>query len=216
MEDIKKVAKFLNIETKDLHNFYKISAIKTFQNDEIIFYQGEKAKSLMFLLSGYMGAYHIDDNYKSTFFHVFKADKFVGEAFALRETTYPVNIKSFGTSKAVFIDYKKFKNLFFTNNAVLQNIILSIAFKLDNYFQFANREKHNSIFGKICLFIFKYEELFGLIKNKETAFVLNISPQILSRYLKRLKENNILETNGSYWRVINKDKLKDFIKEMEA
>lgn len=215
MENIKKVAQFLGIKDDKFNDFYKICTIKTFENDEIVYYQGEYPNALMFLISGYMGAYHIDDNYKSTFFHIFTANKFVGEAFTLRQTPYQVNVKSFGLSKVVFIDFVKFKKLFFENPQILQNIILSLAFKLDNYFNFVNREKHNGIFGKICIFILNHEELFGLIKQKEIAFILNISPQILSRYLKKLKENIIIDANDGYWRVLDREKLKNFIKDME-
>ncbi|CZE50690.1 Crp/Fnr family transcriptional regulator [Campylobacter geochelonis] len=216
MQSIDTISKFFSLKDEDKEALKSICISKSYPPNSIIFYQGESPKNLIFLLDGYVGCYHSDDNYKDIFFHIFDFPGLIAEPFTIEQIPYNVNIITFTKAKVVFINYDKFKKLFLSKSEVSQALLKSLCKKIWNYSRFANREKHNDIMGKICYFILHHEELLNAISQQNIAFILNLTPQILSKYLKKLKDEKILEFKQNQWKILDKNRLKNYANILEG
>ncbi|EFN2928167.1 winged helix-turn-helix domain-containing protein, partial [Campylobacter lari] len=50
------------------------------------------------------------------------------------------------------------------------------------------------------------------LKQKEIAVILNLPPESLSRFLKELKQNELICTNKGKIAILNKEKMQNLIK----
>jgi CRP/FNR family transcriptional regulator len=63
---------------------------------------------------------------------------------------------------------------------------------------------------KIAKFIYENEDLFSQLKQHHIASLLNITPETLSRKLKKFKELGIIESQGSKLIVKDKEKILEY------
>ena len=64
--------------------------------------------------------------------------------------------------------------------------------------------------AKIANFIYENEDVFVAQKQHQIASMLFITPETLSRNLKKFKEYGILENNKNKFTIIDREKLKEF------
>ncbi|MFT7004125.1 MAG: CRP/FNR family cyclic AMP-dependent transcriptional regulator [Sulfurimonas sp.] len=214
MKNMETLLEFFNLSSQDYLVLEKICKIKVFKKDDVIFYQGEKSSDLLFVVEGYLGGYYVDDNCRDTFLHLFKFPGLVSEPSLLEGASFSFNVKAFTPATIIYIDFEQFKKHFFKHNHVLEKIIKSLCGKLDHYLYFVKREKQNDSLGKVCHFIDRYEYFFSnYCYQKDVAFILNLTPQVLSQHLKRLKDENIVEKDGFHCKLIDKQKLLNYTDE---
>lgn len=215
-KEIKILMDYFEIPLEDLKKLTKICRVKIYDQDEVLFYQGEQSKELIFALDGYLGAYYVDDNYREIFLHLFNVPGLVSEPSSLEKSPYSFNIKAFTKSTVIYIDFDKFEEQFFHYNHILRKIIKSLCLKLNNYLHFVNSEKQNDRFGKVCLFIERFEDFFSnSCQQKDMAFILNITPQILSKHIKKLRDEGVIKKCGNHCKVIDREKLRSFINKFD-
>lgn len=66
--------------------------------------------------------------------------------------------------------------------------------------------------SRLVSFLLENEEKLQNLKQKEIAVILNLPPESLSRFLKELKQNELICTNKGKIVILNKEKMQNLIK----
>ncbi|WP_318529652.1 helix-turn-helix domain-containing protein [Campylobacter sp. RKI_CA19_01122] len=74
------------------------------------------------------------------------------------------------------------------------------------------RQKSLDLKSRLVSFLLENEEKLQNLKQKEIAVILNLPPESLSRFLKELKQNELICTNKGKIVILNKEKMQNLIK----
>lgn len=194
-----------------------ISKLVIFPKDKILFYEGDNARNLYLLVEGEVSVYKTYDNGSIQVLRYFKPLNLVAELANIHKIPYPATGKCEKESKIIIIDFNRFQALFDNKDELLlsQSVLMnSIAGKLYYHMNLNSFRptKKLSILQQVIYLILDDIDILNEKKHWRIAQTLNISPESLSRTIKKLKENNLIDTdqnNNLY--IIDEDKIKTFI-----
>ncbi len=178
--------------------------------NDTIFLEGENSEYLHILLNGTAKVYRVDNKGNELLLHNFKAQCLIAELANLEHMCFPASCKMLTDGYIAKIKFENFQELMQNNPLLSVKVISSLTKKmkfLDNVIQ------QNLLLGsqaKIANFIYENEDIFIAQKQHQVASMLFITPETLSRNLKKFKEYGILENNKNKFTVTNREKLKEF------
>jgi CRP/FNR family transcriptional regulator len=105
------------------------------------------------------------------------------------------------------IDFKRFKEYFIDSDILASQFIKEILDKSHQLQCILNRELVFDATAKVAFMLYNDLEIFNSIKKTEISFMLHIQPETLSRIIKKLLRNNIIEQQSNKKYII-KDELQ--------
>lgn len=200
-EKIKQASLFSKLEDADLEYLLSISKLKKIVKGEIVFYKGDTPTELFVLLDGACRVYKHNQKGSEIVMKYFHGVSLIAEIANLEQIPYPSNCVAEEESLILAIDYTKFEAHFLTNSDLLLLFVKSLTHKVFNL----ERIIHSNIVlnapSRVAKFLYENEEEFYAKTNIEMAQSLNITPETLSRVLKKFKNAEILVLRGSVYRV---------------
>lgn len=207
-EKLLKLNIFSKLEDSELDEIIKISKVKKFNKDNIIFYEGEEAISFHFLLSGDIKLYKNDIKSNEIILHRFRSPLLFAEMPTFEQISFPATAKSLidGTEILV-IERENFLQLL-KNQNISYHIINSLTKKIRILETTINRNIIFDATSKVCSLLDENPTILKEFKNVEVALMLNMAPETLSRTLKKLREIEVIDNNGT---ILDSEKLKNFL-----
>ncbi len=199
------------LSQEDLQRLKEITIRKTFAKDEILFYKGDEAKYLHFLVKGIAKLYTHDSKGNEVLIHNLIAPNFIAEIINYENTRFPANCSFEIESEVLLIDYEKFKSEFLLKPEISMYFIKSLTKKIKALETFINYNVSSSSEEKIAKFLYENENSLKDLKQVKIAQILNITPETFSRKLSKLKKENIITNEKGKIKIVNYDKLKLYI-----
>ena len=207
---LKNIFLFRNLDEQQLNELKKFSRIKEFKDGEMLFYEGEEPKCLNLLIKGVVRVFKIDSKGREVTITYLCPVSFVAEVANLTHSPYPANAE-FETDGAVLqIDYSQFEAKFLKNPEICFSIVQSLLAKIR---VIENAFSENFILdatSRVAKFLYEDEELFNQLKHTKIASLLNLTPETLSRVIKKFKNLGILEKRDNRYVIKNREELRKF------
>ncbi|WP_258107382.1 Crp/Fnr family transcriptional regulator [Campylobacter lari] len=184
---------------------------KYFKKGNILFFQGEKANKIYILLSGKVRIYKVNVKGFELTLHTLTPVNFIAEMPVFEGIDYPVNAICEQDCEICVFDFNEFKKLCLENGEFSFLLLTSLIGKiriLENFI----RQKSLDLKSRLVSFLLENEEKLQNLKQKEIAVILNLPPESLSRFLKELKQNELICTNKGKIVILNKEKMQNLIK----
>jgi len=214
LENIRTELKSLNffntLNDDELNNLINISSRRKYSEDYVFSYEKENSQNLVFLLNGLAKAYKLDKNENEIFLHYIKKGEIISEISSIYDdelTTYS-NISFLNDSEILSIDYKLFKKEYIDTNILTKNFLQELIKKTKNLEALVNREFIFDAVTKVAMLLNEDIYMFNNQKRYDISLVLHIQPSTLSRVLKKLKRDKIINIEHGLVTIINKEKLK--------
>ncbi|MBS9778871.1 MAG: Crp/Fnr family transcriptional regulator [Campylobacteraceae bacterium] len=192
MIDFKELDFFSKFNDEDMKKLSSISVQKSFNKDEILFFEGDEPKYLYILLDGILKTYKTNLKSQEIFLHHLMPVSFVAELANFENIPYPASASFLTSGEVLAIEYEKFQKDFLSHPLMSFTIIRSLSSKLRIVNEVLNKELILTSEAKIAKFIVENGELFGVIKNVNIASILNITPETLSRILAKFKHDKLI------------------------
>lgn len=208
--NINDIELFKMLQEHELTFISQATKILYKNKNDTIFLEGEDSEYLHLLLNGTAKVYRVDGKGNELLLHNFKAQSLIAELANLEHMCFPASCKMLTDGYIAKIKFENFQELMQDNPLLSVKVISSLTKKmkfLDNVIQ------QNLLLGsqaKIANFIYENEDIFIAQKQHQVASMLFITPETLSRNLKKFKEYGILENNKNKFTVTNREKLKEF------
>lgn len=204
---------FSSLTLEEQKRLEEISTLKKFSKNEILFYQGDKPKYLHFLTKGIVKLYKHDYKGNEITIHNLIGACFVAEIANYENIPFPANCSFEIDSEVLLIDYEIFEKEFFTNPHIVKIFINSLTKKIKVLENFINYNITVDSGTKVAKFLYENEDLLENLKQVKIAQILNLTPETFSRKLATLKKENIITREDGFIKIIDKEKLKDYIGE---
>jgi len=197
---------FKTLTDIQIDELINISTIKQFQEGDILFSEDENPRYLYFLLKGVIKEYKYDTFGKSVVVQQYFTPSIIGEAANFENVSYSTTAECVNECAVFVITYEDFEKKFLKNPNISLELVQQLAKKIKTTMNY-NMPKDS--ISKLAEFIYENEELFNTMKKYKIAEMLNISPETLSRLLKKLYKQQIFERdkNGHY-KIVNREALK--------
>jgi len=208
-EYLKKFALFFSVEESVIDEISQFCEVLYFKADEIIFLENEELNHIYGVISGDVILYSVDN--KGSI--VPKNHLFSGEVFGLISNIQNqpsfLNARALNDVVIVKIEFKKFKK-YISYPPFSDRIIKLLTNNIRSHMKLSKLDDFDST-EKLAYVLLNFPPRFLDKKKYLLAKELKMSPETLSRVMRKFKNENIIEEINQKIRVIDEKKLKKYL-----
>ena len=206
---IRKISFFNNLSDEQINIIASISTVSKQPNKSILYYESDINKNLLFLVEGLIKIYKVDKfNNEIFLYHIYKNSM-------ISELTSTYNKEIYCFSNAEFIEdsivlsinFEKFQEYFLSKNILTMELLEVLLNKTHQLQCIVNRELVFDATAKVAFMLSQDLEMFNRLKRQEVSFMLHIQPETLSRVLKILSRNEIIQVDLGTVKITNNEAL---------
>ncbi len=206
-QSIRSLDFFENLSDEQIDVLSNFSFISKYEKDSILFYETDLKTNLLFLVSGLIKIYKYDKFDNEIFLYHIYSNSLISELSNLNTNEiYCFSNASFIEDSVVLsIDFLKLQEHFLNNNLLVKELMNSLLKKTNQLQSLVNRELVFDATAKVAYMLVSDLNMFNKLKRQDVSFMLHIQPETLSRVLKKLSRDNIIEVENQ--QVIIKDEI---------
>jgi len=182
---------------------------RTYHAQEIVFYEGERARELLIVEEGRLRVYKTDAKGNEIMLHCFEAGDLVAEMPAFERITYPATARFETEGVLIALSIDRFETLLTEHPSMALGIIQSLTAKIRTLESTIARSISTNATEKVARFLYEHEDLLNTHKHHEIASLLHMKAETFSRVLKKLKDAGIISTTKPTT-LLQKERLLDF------
>ena len=206
-QSIKSLDFFENLSDNQIDILSNFSFISKYEKDSILFYETDLKTNLLFLVNGLIKIYKYDKFDNEIFLYHIYSNSLISELSNINTNEiYCFSNASFIEDSVVLsIDFLKLQEHFLNNNLLVKELMNSLLKKTNQLQSLVNRELVFDATAKVAYMLVSDLNMFNKLKRQDVSFMLHIQPETLSRVLKKLSRDNIIEIENQ--QVIIKDEI---------
>lgn len=189
-----------------LEKLGRISNHKEFKKDNILFLEGERSERLHILTKGILKVYKCDKAGNEIVLNLFYPTTLIAEIACLEHMPYPATAVFETDGKVISIDFKVFEKEFLMNPEISLLIIKSLTHKIKALDKVITHNLTMDASARVAKFIYENGDLFMKLKQNKIAALLNITPETMSRTMKKFKDKNIVNIKNG---LLDREQLKE-------
>ena len=202
---LKDVFLFKDLCDETLEEIEGFTSVLKLSKDNILFYEGDDSKHLYLLTKGIVKLYKTASNDKEIIMKYFHSNEFIAEVANFDEIPYPATAQCFTEAEVLKIDFKKLKEVIYSDPALSFVIQTSLIKKIRNLEKLVSLHVVLDSKERIAKYLCEHSEDFFNTKNIMVAEILNISPETLSRMLRVFKNDGLIDSKA---KTVDKEKLQ--------
>ena len=208
-ETIRKISFFNNLNDEQIDLIASISFVSTYSNNSILYYESDTNNNILFLVEGLIKIYKVDKFDNEIFlYHIYK-NSMISELSSIKQSDIYCfsNAEFIEDSIILSINFEKFQEYFLSKNILTVELMEVLLEKTHQLQCIVNRELVFDATAKVAFMISQDIEMFNKLKRQEVSFLLHIQPETLSRVLKRLTRNGIIQIDNGNVIISNQEEL---------
>ena len=209
---------FQNLSEKALNMLQEILGKKTFRRGEKIFSEGEESAGFYIVISGKVKVYKLSMEGKEQILHIVGAKELLGAVSAFAGTPYPAYADAIEKTDAFFFPRKEFLSLIKKEPSVVMNIMANLSMRLQHFTKMIENLSLKEVPGRLGAYLLYLCERTGCndsmemdISKGQLASLLGTTPETLSRILRKLSDNKVLEVKGRTVRLLKRKELQGIV-----
>ncbi len=208
-ETIKSIDFFDELNEDQVELLSSIANIQSYPKKSILNYESDETTNILFLITGLIKIYKVDKFNNEIFLYHIHEKNMISELSSLRSNTIYCfsNSEFIEDSIVLSINFKRFNELFLSQNILTIKFMEEILDKSHQLQGIVNRELVFDATAKVAFMLNNDLNMFNKLKRQEVSFMLHIQPETLSRVLKRLKRNNIIDIVSSKIIILDRNQL---------
>lgn len=219
-DTLQSIVLFSELSISQLRELIRISILKRFKKNEIIFLEGDYYKGFYILLKGVVKIFKISSDGKESVVHIVKPLTTFADIPLFEGKDYPVSAQTLEESLVLFIPKDGFIDLIKTNPDISLKMLAGFAKRLKSLVVQIEDLSTKDVKNRLAKFLVKEaianetdnlpEPFLNLTVPKSTiASFLGTITETLSRTFKKLEEENVIRMKGKKIFITNFEKLKN-------
>ncbi len=196
MNPFQEIPLFASLDATQLAMLAEISRTKRYRRGELLFYEGDDPTHLMILTRGVLKLYKSADDGREVVLHRFTPVSMIAEMAVYNRIPFPATAVFESDGEVIFIDYGRFEARFLGNPELSRLLILSLSTKIRTLEAVIARNLVMDSRARVLHCVETTPELFASMRRYEIAAMLNMTPETLSRMLKKLVDEGTIAKAG--------------------
>lgn len=193
-DKLKKIYLFKDLDDHIIDKISTFTKELKLPKESVVFYEGDESKNLYILKSGIIKLYKVTSNDKELVLKYFHANESIAEVANFEEIKYPATAQAFTDIEVLQIDFASLKEIIFTQPDLSYKVMTSLIKKIRNLENLVSMHIVLDSQERVAKYIYENPEDFFSTKNVLIAEILNITPETLSRHLRVLKNDKVIDT----------------------
>lgn len=189
---LQEIEFFSHLTSEQLHQIEQISTIKRFEEGEIVFYEGEESRYFHLLIHGEISIIKSSALTDTIAIHRFRAPSLIAEMATLKQIPYPASAKCMQNSTVLKISRHPFLELLRKDPALSIALISSLTQKISALELSLQRHSAPNAMVKVARLLRDDLDIFTQLKAIDIAHLIGITPETLSRMLRKFKQDGII------------------------
>lgn len=188
----------------------KIAVERVFEKGEMIFYEGDESLGFYLVLSGLIKIYKLSADGKEQIFQFIKPNETFGEVTVFYGKAFPAHAEAVQKSRVLLFPRRDFlkairsnPDLALTMLAILSERLRQFTVQVENLSLKEVPSRLSSYFLYLLREEAKDDAISLGISKGQLASLLGTIPETLSRILRRMAENGIIEVRGRQIRLLD-------------
>lgn len=210
---LKSVLLFKDLTLSQIRKILEICEKKVFHKGQTIFTEGEPANGIYLLKRGRVKIFKLSPDGKEQILHFIEEGHVFGEVAAFLGEPFPASAEALKESVVLFIPRSSFYELLKNDPSIAMNMLALLSLRLKEFVNLVDTISLKDVSQRIStylLFTAKHEgNIVSLeIKKSELASFLGTIPETLSRVLKRMVKEGLIEMRGARIEIKEAEELK--------
>ncbi|MEE8588063.1 MAG: Crp/Fnr family transcriptional regulator [Sulfurimonadaceae bacterium] len=199
---------FEKLDSEELRELEKISKKVSYTKGSILFYEKEEPDSLILLIEGVIKIYKTDLKNNEVIMRRFRAPTLVAEMATFEGIPFPASASFETDGTVIMIDFEQFKKRFMDKPDIAYTIIRSLSRKVKNLEEVIDLNIVLDTTARLAKYLYENEAILDELKNYQIAEDLHMTPETLSRTLKKFSVLGLLEKGSSGYEIMNLEGLR--------
>lgn len=226
-QNLKKVYIFSDLDDEELEQLARIVKVKTFNKGDIIFFDTEPYLGFYITVTGLVKIYKISKDGKEHILHLISPfntfaevplfenfDEMFEDSFR-----YPANSMAIeDETRVILVPARQFRELLENNGRICIKMVSGFAKRLRHLNHHIEELTLKDVTKRVAGYILTEqkktegrEEISLNISKNDLAAYLGTIPETLSRTLKKLQDEEMIEVEGKKIKICDIERLKDFV-----
>jgi CRP/FNR family transcriptional regulator len=191
MFQLQEIAMFSQLPRDQLKELESAMHTQSYRKNNIVFYEGEKSEYLHILLEGVVRLYKTNPKGTQVHLHNFQAPDVFAIFAIFEQAPFPASCEFLREGVVGFIPFKKIESCLADVTFSL-SLISALSKRMKLVADLLHKETIFSAEAKIADLILHNQNIFEHVKKNKIAYLLNITPETLSRILTKLKKEKVI------------------------
>lgn len=202
---------FTQLNRDELDFLQTITQTKNYSQGSILFYAGDRPKSLHILDEGTVKIYKHDPNGNEIHIAFFQPFDMIAEMAHFEAIPYPATARCESDVRVFEIDFEAFKTRFLDNPKLSFAIIRSLTRKIKQLETIVNRSLIDDAPTRLARFILEHRNTLASLTQRKIAELLMLTPETVSRIIRRFKENGWVEVQHKKLCLLDSEGMQGFL-----
>lgn len=188
---------------------------KHMNKDEIIFLDGDEGNGFYLVIKGVVKVYKISPEGKEQILHIVKTGETIGAVPVFSGKSFPASAQAISKSLLLFFPKEKFIGLITSNPSLTMNILAILSMRLREFTVQVENLSLKEIPSRLAAYLLYQSQEQGEreritldIKKSQISNLLGTGPESLSRAMGAMKEQKMIEVDGSDIRLLDREALE--------
>lgn len=226
IELLKKPLLFSGLNDDDLSELATITVRRKFRKGETLFGAGDAANGFYLLVSGSIKLCRVSPDGREKVLHFVQPGETFAEAAFFGDGKYPADARALASGEALYLPKTGFMELMSRNPSFTLNLVVSLSLMLRRFARQIEELSFADVTSRLASFLVrradeKSTSYGGItyidlgVKKGELASRLGTASETISRTLRKLKEEGIIEVQGSKVIIHQMEKLQNLCERHE-
>jgi len=207
MYSIKDLPLFSGLNDSQLERLQSELHIHQYDKESIVFYEGDESEYLYILLDGSVRLYKTTPKGNQIHMHNFQAPEAIAIFVAFENIPFPATCELLTQGHIGLLPLKTFHDCL--NDAKFSiSLVKALSKRMKLLANLLHKETIYSTEAKIADILYSNPSIFERLKNNEIAYMLNMTPETLSRILTKFKKEGVIRIEEHVVTILNEDALK--------
>jgi len=209
-----KMPIFQNLSEQALEMLEGILLKKTFGKGKNIFTEGDEPAGFYVIIKGRVKVFKLSLEGKEQILHIVEEKELLGAVSAFSGNPYPAYADAIEKTSSFFFPRNEFVSLIKNEPSVVMNIMANLSMRLQHFTKMIENLSLKEVPGRLGAYLLYLCKRTGCsdtvemdISKGQLASFLGTSPETLSRILKKMSDNKILEVKGRNIRILKRKEL---------
>ncbi len=187
-----EVQLFSKLSEDNLSRLRDQAIVKNLTKGSVVFYEGDKSDHIFVLLEGTIKLYKTSPKGTQIQINRFDAPAVIGEYACFEQVPFPATCEFLTDGRIAKVPTSYIFESLHEESFALE-MIKSLTSKVMILSSLVHKETIYSSEAKVAKILIENSEIFQKLKHNEIASILNITPETLSRILKKFKSKELIE-----------------------